>query len=378
MPDAEHLPALIGQIYDAALDPALWAEALPDVARFIGGPSAALWSEDAVAKSANVTCFSGFDAGYVNAYLSDYANVDPSRVTLCLADVGECLARSRMICDGDFFRTTFYKDWARPQSLVDCLYLVLDRSATRTTMFAVSRHKHDGAIDEAMHRRMRAVGPHLRRASLICQTIDRESRLAANLSDAFDGLGTSIFFVDKRGHLVHANAAARNLVAEAAVLRVVSGRLVACDIECNRRFQDTLLAAGLGDIRIGTAGASLALRARDGEDYVARVLPLVTGSRSQIGKGAAAAAAVFVSKAELSAALPLEMMARRYRLTPMELRVVTVLVDAGGGISNVADVLDVSAETVKTHLANLYEKTGVRRQADLVKLALRFSTPSVG
>jgi DNA-binding CsgD family transcriptional regulator len=54
------------------------------------------------------------------------------------------------------------------------------------------------------------------------------------------------------------------------------------------------------------------------------------------------------------------------------------LLDVGGGIHNVADALGMSAETVKTHLGNLYEKTGAKRQADLVRLALRFSNPSIG
>jgi DNA-binding CsgD family transcriptional regulator len=40
--------------------------------------------------------------------------------------------------------------------------------------------------------------------------------------------------------------------------------------------------------------------------------------------------------------------------------------------------LDVSAEPVKTHLGHVYGKTGVNRQADLIRLALRFSTPSIG
>jgi DNA-binding CsgD family transcriptional regulator len=61
----------------------------------------------------------------------------------------------------------------------------------------------------------------------------------------------------------------------------------------------------------------------------------------------------------------------------MELRVLTAIVDIRG-VANVADALGISSETVKTHLAHVYEKTGVNRQADLVKLVLRLSIPRIG
>jgi DNA-binding CsgD family transcriptional regulator len=41
----------------------------------------------------------------------------------------------------------------------------------------------------------------------------------------------------------------------------------------------------------------------------------------------------------------------------------------------VAAALGVAVTTVKTHLSRLYAKTGVARQADLVKLVAGFSTP---
>jgi DNA-binding CsgD family transcriptional regulator len=40
--------------------------------------------------------------------------------------------------------------------------------------------------------------------------------------------------------------------------------------------------------------------------------------------------------------------------------------------------LGVAESTVKTHLGHLFEKTGVTRQADLVKIVAGFSTPFAG
>ena len=64
--------------------------------------------------------------------------------------------------------------------------------------------------------------------------------------------------------------------------------------------------------------------------------------------------------------------AKAFQLTPTELNVLLAIVEIGGS-PEVADTLGIAASTVKTHLGRIYEKTGVRRHADLVKLVAGFS-----
>ena len=103
-------------------------------------------------------------------------------------------------------------------------------------------------------------------------------------------------------------------------------------------------------------------------------MPLTAGARSRARTTYAAVAALFVHKASLDTPSPPEIIAKTYKLTPAELRVLLAVVEVGG-VPEVAEALGVSAETVKTHLGRLYNKTGVRRQADLVKLVAGFASP---
>jgi DNA-binding NarL/FixJ family response regulator len=85
-------------------------------------------------------------------------------------------------------------------------------------------------------------------------------------------------------------------------------------------------------------------------------------------------AAVFVRKASLDTPSLMETVARLYKLTPSELRVFAAIVDIGG-ISAVAETLGVAEATVKTHLQHLFEKTGMRRQTDLVRMVAGHASP---
>jgi len=63
-----------------------------------------------------------------------------------------------------------------------------------------------------------------------------------------------------------------------------------------------------------------------------------------------------------------DVLAARFDLTPAEARVAIHLVE-GGDIASYAKAAGVSLGTVRTHLKAIFAKTGVNRQAALVKLA---------
>jgi DNA-binding CsgD family transcriptional regulator len=104
------------------------------------------------------------------------------------------------------------------------------------------------------------------------------------------------------------------------------------------------------------------------------VLPLTSGARRSAGLAYNAVAALFVRKVAFSVSSPAELIGRMYKLTPTELRVLSAIVDIGG-VPEAAASLGVATTTIRTHLGRLFEKTGVGRQADLVKLVAGFSTP---
>ena len=223
---------------------------------------------------------------------------------------------------------------------------------------------------------MRLIAPHIRRAVLIGKAIDLKAAEATSLADTFDGLVAGMFLTEGNGRIVHANAAGHAILAQSDFLFTSGGRLVASNPETNRVLKDALAAAENGDAAIGTRGISLPFATRAGGNYVAHVLPLKSGARRRAGSAYSAAAAIFVHKAALEIPSAPEAIARHYRLTPTELRVLLAIVEVGG-VPEVAEALGVADTTVKTHLGNLYGKTGTGRQADLVKLVAGFASPLV-
>jgi DNA-binding CsgD family transcriptional regulator/PAS domain-containing protein len=375
MREAEKLSAIIGHIYDAALEPALWDGVLEEAARFANAAAASLYTRDLASKTATVAHQYGLDPQYVQLYMQTYVERVPAR-DYFIAGIEEPLSTADVLPYRGFVETRFYKQWAMPQGLGDVLHTMLDKSATGGAAFVMFRHARDGLVDDETRRRVRLIVPHVRRAALVGKVIEQKTAQAANLADTLDGISAGMLLLDATGRIVHANAAGHAMLAKAEVLRAAAGRLVANDAQSDRILADIFASAGGGDMAIGVKGIALPLKAHGGERYVAHVLPLTSGARRRSSAGWRAAVALFVHKAGLDAPSPRDAIAKVYRLTPMELRVLLAVVEVGGG-PEVAQALGIAETTVKTHLGHLYAKTGACRQADLVKLVAGFASPLV-
>jgi DNA-binding CsgD family transcriptional regulator/PAS domain-containing protein len=321
MRDDEQLTDLIGSIYDAALDPALWTNVLAAITDFVGGQAGRPLS--ALIKFGTV---------------HDRAGFDPHSM----------------------------RHWA------DAVTAVLEKSVTSCTYTSVMRIRESGMVDAAMGRRMSLVMAHVRRAVLIGKAMDHKQAQAATLADTLDGLSPGIFLIDTNGRIVHANSAGHDILGASDFLRSIGGRLVAGDKQVDRSLREAFAAAGKGDAEIGIKATALPLTACDGGRYVAHILPLAWGARRRAGM-THASAAVFVRKAALDTPSPPDVIAKTYNLTPTELRVLLAIVEIGG-VPEVAASFGVADTTIKTHLNRVFQKTGATRQADLVKLVAGFSS----
>jgi DNA-binding CsgD family transcriptional regulator/PAS domain-containing protein len=372
----EELSELIGGIYDATLDPSLWIGVLAGIADFVGGTTAGLLSKDTISKIGNVHYNFGVSEQYIRLYQETYWRFDPL-APLLFYPVEQVITISDVMSFEEQQESRFYREWVEPQGWCDAANVILEKSATGFSLLSVIRSARQGMVNAEMRRRMHLVAPHVRRAVLISRVIELKTTQADTFAATLDGLSAAMFLVDAEGRIVHANAAGHAMLDDGSFIRVVNGRLAPVNSDAAQTLKDVFAAADLDDNAVGTKGISVPLVAREGEQVLAHALPLCSGTRSDTGKTYHAAAALFVHKAPVDAPPPPEAIAKTYKLTPSELRVLLATVEVGGG-RDVAEALGISENTVKTHLKRLYAKTGATRQADLVKLLARFSSPLVG
>jgi DNA-binding CsgD family transcriptional regulator len=368
MPKVSKFSEIVEGIYDAALEPERWNDVVVGINDLVGGQACGLISKDSISKFGVTHYYCGADPHYIQTYSETYSKFDPLAT---LPRFGQVRSIPDLVAFDEYRRGRFYQEWMRPQKCADAANVVLEKSDAKCpVLLTVLSGKR--MVDEEMRRHIALLVPHAQRALMINKAISLKQSEAMALADTLNGLSAGVFLVDANCRIVHANAAGREMLDADDFVRSLGGQLVARDGTANRVLRKAF-AAGEA-VAIAAQGLALPLTANDGERFVAHVLPLKVVMRHDAGTAGKAVAAVFVRKVSLDTHSSAALVARSYELTPAELRVLLAIVEVGG-VPETAQTLGIAETTVKTHLYRVFGKTGVNRQADLVKLAAGFASP---
>lgn len=367
----QKLPDLVESIYDAGLDPSLWNNVVAGIRDFVGGQACGLFSKDSISKFGVTHYYCGADPHFIQLYSDTHSKFDPLTV---LPPHGKVVSVPDLVDFEEYRKGRFYQEWMRPQGSSDAANVVLEMSnATCPVMMTVLSGRR--MVDSGMKHRLSLLVPHASRALLVNRATGVQLTLATALADVLDNLTAGIFLLDGFCRLVHANAAGHALLAADDVVRSVAGELVTCSAQTNRTLRETLAGRRHATL-LAADGHAMPLLSPTGERYVAHLLPLSSLMRNDSERVVDAAGALLLRKVSLDGRSWGELIARTFDLTPAELRVFQSIVEIGG-VPETAAALGVAETTVKTHLHRVFAKTGVNRQADLVKLAAGFANPLV-
>lgn len=353
----EKVSDLIGQIYDCAMNPDLWRETLPNIAEF------ALSSAVVI----NIVCpvpghnpikspyFYGIPVHAAELYLEKFAQIDPMIFAGSLFDVNETFT-AREAVGKSWTETRMYKQWNCAYGLTEHLTGIIRKDMLRVGAVSVLRAS---AYDSADKSNLSLLLPHLRRSITIAQMIDDKTVERNRLLEIVDRLAVTVFIVDVAGKILYSNLSGQKALQDGELLRDRNGRLTCA----SAREQAALLAALRGGCDIAVV---VPLKAADGRDLTATILPLDNGYRRVASGAKEACAAVFVAGTQQPYQFRGELVAKLFKLTGAELQLLLCLLE-GGSLKGTADRLGVSLATVKTHLQHIFEKTGTSRQSDLVR-----------
>src|SRR5262249_4326228 len=124
---------------------------------------------------------------------------------------------------------------------------------------------------------------------------------------------------------------------------------------------------------MGPTGTAIRLTPVGAIPLLATVLPLKgTPMRTRLNPAAVAAVLVGAPPDRRDTA---HLMALAYDLSRAETRVLGELL-AGKTLAEISAELNIALTTTKTHLGNIFSKTGVTRQAEVVRLAMQITSPA--
>ncbi len=371
LPTVEAISALIGSIYDCALDPSCWDATLIGIQEIMCCKNAWLAVIDRVNDcGALIRTTSRIDPHWLERLPLHAAEISSWERLPVVRDLplDEPQVLSRHLSADMRHQSRMLKDWAEPQGIVDMMAMVLMNSPTRHALLGLGRHKDFGLITEREITLARLLVPHIRRAVTIGDLTDLKTVESESVKQTLDALSVGIVMTDAGGTILHANSAAEAMMRAGSPIQGNGGTLRTNRTSATKELHTAIALADREEASLGKTGFALRLTDTGEPPMLAHVLPLKQGeARSRLQPKATAA--VFVGGVS-SGANGAEAMSVAFALTRMETRVLAGLL-TGQTLNQTAEELAIARTTARSYLDNLFVKIGVTRQSDLIRVAMQ-------
>ena len=348
---------LLGRIYDAGLSFERWPDALSCMADLFGAREATLGAE---AENAIPWIFSPrTDPGFLQLYAEAYHPLNDVYHQVIRRGVGALSTDTMLAPRDELVRSVFHNEWSRPQGYHTKLGgLLMAEDGWRTVLMLTG--KEEFSPDDL--RLLEVFTPHVRRAVQMNMRLAKGDLAGEATTRLLEQMTSAAFLVDARGRVLFANAAAEQLIRDERGLRLVQGVLTP-DLSAD----DTALRSLLGSFALGTSGDGVLKLARPaGPPLQLQVMPVRTATPRL---SPTLATAIIFDISDRAPRDPLERLREKYGFTGAE-AAFALEIARGDGKQAAAERRGVSFATARTHLSRIFEKTGVHRQAELVRLLM--------
>jgi DNA-binding CsgD family transcriptional regulator len=374
---------LVGQIYDAALEPQRWPAVVEHLLPFVQAKSGMLFTPyDRI--DAPGFCFpANISQNFLQQNASRYQPHDPWAMAIREAGVGRAgnlVIGDEIVPRASLLASRFFREFLKPQNTSRiCVAFVFgghEHPSVLNTALTVHRSIRSRPFSERSKERLRLLIPHLSRAlGVMFRLRNAEMKIAASRS-ALDRLSSGIVLVDAHRDIVFTNRAAQRLFAARDGLTLAPGsssreRLAAATPAKTAEI-DRALGAALAPVRAQLPHFSVGIRVPRPSGKAPVVLN-VSSLPADNGFGDGACAIVFLTDSCEAPRISQALLRRIYGLSAAELRIVE-RVCAGGSLGDAASALGIGQATARSQLQSAFDKTGTRRQAELVKLVLSLSS----
>ena len=360
------LNGAIKSIYDAALDWHAWPAALDGLADAVKASAAQFGSYNAATHSLQ-TVMPRIDPDYARSFVEHWASRNTVWQQSSVVPVGQVMRPEMFFAPGGWRRTDFFNEWYRPQRLDSMIGTNLLIEGPVSTVVSVLRKEPFARAEIEL---FTLLIPHVQRA------VQLQLRLAAledrdnSSAEVLNRLRHGVLLVDDAGKVRFANRAAEAILAEGAGLHVSGGVVQAgkTDETCtlHKAIAGCVDTAAHGG---GTASGRVRLSRGAGRRPLS-VLVIPLRPQAPWTRLYQPSAILFVSDPERDVAVRSDHLRDEFGLTRAEAALALEIL-AGRGLQIAADRLRITLTTARTHLAHIFEKTGTRRQAELVRLILQ-------
>jgi DNA-binding CsgD family transcriptional regulator/GAF domain-containing protein len=376
--DLDHL---VGLIYEGALEAQPWQSALPVLRRALDAQVASLVLRPPAAGDMGVILNSlrpenAGDPGSADLadpndwelkkYREEFFALDP----FLNLPPGKVIALEDILSDAELVASDYYIHYLKPINLFRILGVDMLEPEGMLARLRLSRRRSEPCFNARDREILEHIAPHLQRAIQIYAKLNRTTSERDLYAGAVDQLSVATIILDEQGRLLNTNAIAKAMLEEGDGIGIRGQHLSINGRDTNKRLQEavkTIIAAQ--QKRETSVVRALSVPRSAGRSDLGLVIRPVPTSQWSEGQSSPCAA-VFISDPDLHDSASQHVLGELLGLSPAEANL-AILLARGLSLAESSESQNISQHTARAQLKSIFAKTGVSRQAELVRLILK-------
>lgn len=274
-----------------------------------------------------------------------------------------------VLSEADWQTSHYYRELCRNYNVYHLMGADISTPDSGLVRLRITRPHNSPEFDARDREVCQMLLPHLRRSLHMHNLLNRSEMIGTLYSQAITRLSVATIVLDKGGSVLQLNAVAQELLERADGLKLVGGRLEATYPSDNRELHKLIneaFAAHQGQRPLERDALSISRPSGEVNlGVVAEAMPSVDWVE---GKGQPAVV-LYVRDSVGRSQVNNTVAKQLFNFTPAETALALELAN-GLSLEEAAENLNIMRNTARAHLRAIFSKTGVRRQAELVRVML--------
>jgi DNA-binding CsgD family transcriptional regulator len=303
-------------------------------------------------------------------YQERYSADDPVKLAMIEAEPHRFIPLGELLPPRVIETHPYFSKWLAGLGLHDVVTARIPVSEQHSCLLGFVRAKGQAPFGRAEIEFLDTLLPHTELALITHGHIDRLGVLADLAQEYFLQAGYGLAVLSEDGQVLFSNRFARSLLEDGSAVEMRDGRIRLRDAQANQRFDELVRQCiSASDTRSVLAGGSLTALRAAGSALAISVLPFrrQTGAQTVVASGSRAM--VLLYDPDRPRIDNRSLLREMYRLSEAESEVCW-RIGAGETVDEIVAATGGSRETVRSQVKRVFTKTGVNRQADLVRLVL--------
>jgi len=296
---------------------------------------------------------------------------------------GEVLLDQELVPRREFLASPFYKEFLSKIGMGRvCVGIVFEGTpGLPATSLSIFRDACEPAFDESDAKWMKLVAAHISRGLGLMQRLDTARLQNTSLLASFDRLAFGVVLLNAEMQVLHHNDAARKVLERRDGIFIGANRQLENSSGTGGGKSLSSWLAKVRDTPTAEQGHFLeecrVLRNVGKRHYAVQCADVLAASPWTAGSDSDTVRYIVFIVDPAALQLPsTSRLAGLFGLTPSQARVAREF-SKGGTYEQVARRMRIAVETVRSHVKDIYPKTRVNRQADLVRLVLSLAQSAV-